>query len=96
MASAEDEYTLIRNDHSSNLTINLKDLLEQKELIDVTLVTGRHMFRAHRLVLSAISTYFRQMFVQVPANQQAFGKFFVFWIFEDIQTRSTFLEFRLF
>lgn len=61
-------------DHAANFSITLSDLLEQKELVDVTLAADGHMFSAHRLILSAISPHFRQMFNQVPANQQAFGK----------------------
>lgn len=60
-------------DHAANFSITLSDLLEQNELVDVTLVADGHMFSAHRLILSAISPQFRQMFNQVSANQQAFG-----------------------
>lgn len=62
-------------DHAKNFSIAFSNLFEQKELIDVTLSADGRMFSAHRLILSAISPYFRQMFKQVPANQQVFGKF---------------------
>lgn len=66
------------NEHSNNFSASFKELLEQRELIDVTLVADGHLFSAHRLVLSALSPYFRQMFIQMPANQQAFGKYLLF------------------
>lgn len=81
MASIKDEYTVNCNNHASNLTINLKDLLQRKELVDVMLVADGHLFSAHRLVLSAFSPYFRQMFAQMPVSQQAFGEFFISYIF---------------
>lgn len=68
-----DEYSVIWNDHANNFSASFSDLLEQKELVDVTLVADGYLFNAHRLVLSAISPYFRQIFTQMPANQQAFG-----------------------
>lgn len=74
MVSVNGEYALGWNDHANNFSVSLKDLLESKELIDVTLVADGYIFNAHRLVLSALSPYFRQMFAQMPANQQqAFG-----------------------
>lgn len=73
------EYRLGWNEHSNNFTASFKDLLEQKELVDVTLVADGHSFLAHRLVLSALSPYFRHIFTQVPANQQAFGEYLLFY-----------------
>lgn len=67
------------NDHANNLSVSFKDLLMEKELIDVTLVADGNLFSAHRLVLSTISPYFRQMFAHMPANQQAFGNESVFF-----------------
>lgn len=45
------------------------ELLEAKQLVDVTLVADGHMFSVHRLILSTLSPYFRKMFTQMPANQ---------------------------
>lgn len=74
MSSSIDGYTLSWENHTSDFFLNLKDLLQRDELVDVTLVADGHMFNAHRLVLSALSSHFRQMFAQVPANQHTFGK----------------------
>lgn len=73
MSGSNEQLQLGWNDHSLNLSISLSKLLEQKEMVDVALVADGYLFNAHRLVLAAISPYFRQMFTQVPANQQAFG-----------------------
>lgn len=73
MAALDEEYAMCWNDHANNLSISFKDLLQNKELMDVTLFADGHLFNAHQLVLAAISPYFRQIFTQVPANQQAFG-----------------------
>lgn len=62
-------------DYSANISTAFNDLLKQNDLVDVTLVAEDYMFNAHRLVLSALSPYFRRIFTQMPVNQQAFGKY---------------------
>lgn len=80
------EYALSWKDYASNFSISLTDLLQQQRLVDVTLVADDgHLFDAHRLVLSALSPYFQQMFDRMPVNQQAFGKFSIFLFFKDTQ-----------
>lgn len=74
MASCNDIYSLQWDNHTIDFSIAFQDLLKEKEFVDVTLVADGNLFRAHRLVLSAISPYFREMFTQMPPNQQAFGK----------------------
>lgn len=74
MALSDEEYSLNWHNHSQNFVSSFNELLDQKELIDVTLVGDGCCFGAHRFVLSALSPCFRQMFTQIPANQQAFGK----------------------
>lgn len=74
----DEYYPLSWNNYANNFNISLTQLLQQQKLIDVTLVADGHLFRAHRLVLSALSPYFEQMFAQMPVNQQAFGKFSIF------------------
>lgn len=78
MASANEEFTLGWSDYANNFSHSFSDLLEQKELVDVTLVADGYLLNAHRLVLSALSPYFHQMFTSMPANQQAFGTAIVY------------------
>lgn len=73
MTARGEKFMLHWKDQAYNLSAFFKDLLEHKELVDVTLVADGYLFSAHRLVLSSVSPYFRKMFSQMPANQQAFG-----------------------
>lgn len=68
-----DDYKLECNNYGSYFAEHLNELLQEKELIDIVLAVDNHLFNAHRLVLSTFSLYFRQMFCQIPANQQDFG-----------------------
>lgn len=73
MSGLNEEIELSWSDHASNFSKSFSKLLEQKEMVDVTLVADGYLFDAHRLVLATISPYFRQMFTKMPVNQQAFG-----------------------
>lgn len=76
MSAVDGKYNVSWNDHANNFSIAFGDLLEEKELVDVTLAGDGYFFNAHRLVLSALSPYFRQIFTQMSANQQAFGNYY--------------------
>lgn len=65
------------SDHAANFPRVFKDLLIQKQMVDVTLVADGIFIDAHRLVLSAVSPYFRQMCTQMPDNQRTFGKLLI-------------------
>lgn len=73
MASVKKEYTMIWKDHANNVSIAFNNLLQQNELVDVTLAADGGLFNVHRLVLSALSPYFRRIFTQMPTTQQAIG-----------------------
>lgn len=73
-SNANEEHSLRSGYHARNLLISFNELMQQQELFDVTLVADGYLFGAHRLILSALSPYFRQMFTQMPAHQQAFGE----------------------
>lgn len=73
---AEDEqFSLSWNNFNSNLSAGFHESLCRGDLVDVTLAADGQLLKAHRLVLSVCSPYFRKMFTQMPANQHAFGKF---------------------
>lgn len=77
MVSLSEEYAMSLSDHAANFPRVFQHLLRQKQLVDVTLVADGIFIDAHRLVLSAVSPYFRQMFTQMPENQRTFGKILV-------------------
>lgn len=62
------------DDYGTNFSIAFNELLQNDEMIDVALVADGNLFNAHRLILSALSPCFRNMFKHMPANQKAFGK----------------------
>lgn len=73
MDIAGQKYRFSWANHADNFSDSFNELLKNEELVDVTLVADGHLFDAHRLVLSALSPYFRQMFTKMSANQYAFG-----------------------
>lgn len=50
------------SNQGSGLSPAFAQMYKDETLVDVTLSCGNHQVRAHRLVLSACSTYFRNMF----------------------------------
>ncbi|KAG8313349.1 hypothetical protein J6590_001815 [Homalodisca vitripennis] len=56
----DQEYSLRWNNHQPNFISVFKSLLELEELVDVTLsVEGKHI-KAHKVILSACSPYFKE------------------------------------
>lgn len=71
----EEQFSLCWNNFNTNLSAGFHESLCRGDLVDVTLAAEGQLVKAHRLVLSVCSPYFRKMFTQMPANQHAFGKF---------------------
>ncbi|KOX73231.1 Protein bric-a-brac 2 [Melipona quadrifasciata] len=62
-----DHYCLRWNNHQSNLLGVFSQLLESESLVDVTLAcTEGPSIRAHKVVLSACSSYFQALFLDHP------------------------------
>jgi hypothetical protein len=62
-----EHYCLRWNNHQSNLLGVFSQLLEAESLVDVTLASAEgHSLRAHKVVLSACSSYFRSLFLDHP------------------------------
>ncbi len=57
--SAEQQYCLKWNNHDSTILSVFDALLEEESLVDVTLSAEGQFLRAHRVILSACSPYFR-------------------------------------
>jgi BTB/POZ domain len=86
----EEQFSLCWNNFNTNLSAGFHESLCRGDLVDVTLAAEGQLVKAHRLVLSVCSPYFRKMFTQMPANQHAFGKFTVFISSENFTNFSSF------
>ena len=73
----EEQYHLKWNDYNCSLTKCFRDLRENEEMLDVSLVAEGQTFRAHKLVLSACSPVFKSM-LKRPSHDQALTQPFVF------------------
>eukprot|EP00096_Caligus_rogercresseyi_P002533 TRINITY_DN146_c1_g3_i2.p1 TRINITY_DN146_c1_g3~~TRINITY_DN146_c1_g3_i2.p1 ORF type:complete len:571 (-),score=165.44 TRINITY_DN146_c1_g3_i2:765-2477(-) len=58
----EQQFCLKWNNHRSTILSVFDNLLEEESLVDVTLTAEGQFLRAHKLILSACSPYFRIMF----------------------------------
>jgi len=56
-----DQFCLKWNNYQASLTNAFKSLLEKEDFVDVTLSAGGKTLRAHKVVLSACSSYFKQL-----------------------------------
>jgi len=56
------EFCLKWNNHTTTILSVMDSLLEEESLVDVTLSADGQFVRAHRVILSACSPYFRQTF----------------------------------
>ena len=57
--ATEQQFCLKWNNHRSTLFSVFDTLLEEESLVDVTLSAEGQFLRAHRVILSACSPYFR-------------------------------------
>jgi hypothetical protein len=61
-----ERYCLRWNNHHSNIISVFSQLLTDEHLVDVTLVCEGSSLRAHKMVLSACSSYFQKLFSDHP------------------------------
>ncbi|XP_046605574.1 zinc finger and BTB domain-containing protein 37-like [Neodiprion virginianus] len=57
-----EQFSLVWNSFPANLSSGLYTLLSDEQLVDVTLAAEGQMLRAHKLILSLCSTYFKELF----------------------------------
>ncbi|XP_001603546.1 broad-complex core protein isoforms 1/2/3/4/5 isoform X1 [Nasonia vitripennis] len=62
MSSGGEHFSLVWNTFPRNLSSGLYSLLTGEQLVDVTLAAEGQILRAHKLILSVCSTYFRDLF----------------------------------
>jgi len=65
MASGE-KFCLRWNDFESNISTAFREIRDEKDLFDCTLSCGPKQLQAHKLILSACSPFFREIFKQNP------------------------------
>lgn len=62
------QYSLRWNNHQPNFISMFTSLLNTQTLVDVTLAAEGQQLQAHKVVLSACSTYFQSLFVDNPSQ----------------------------
>ncbi|XP_065201841.1 protein tramtrack, alpha isoform-like isoform X2 [Planococcus citri] len=63
-----DHFCLRWNNYQSNMVSELDSLRSDKDLVDVTLSCEGHLLKAHKVILSACSSYFRNVFKDNPCK----------------------------
>lgn len=71
---AADHFCLRWNNYQSNMVSELDTLRSEEHLVDVTLSCEGQKFRAHKVILSACSAYFRNVF-KVNLSQTYFSQY---------------------
>ncbi|XP_069179388.1 protein tramtrack, alpha isoform isoform X6 [Procambarus clarkii] len=66
---AEQQFCLRWNNFQANIVSSFEALLDREEFVDVTLTAEGKSLKAHRVLLSACSPYFRDLFRDIPAHQ---------------------------
>ena len=61
---AEEKFCLRWNDYEKNLSNSLRSLKDDNELLDVTLCCEDEQVKAHKVILSACSQFFKNIFCQ--------------------------------
>ncbi|XP_059617172.1 myoneurin isoform X2 [Phlebotomus argentipes] len=68
MSATTQQFFLRWNNYVNHLTYAFDSLRTQEDLVDVTLSCEGRKIRAHKVILSACSTYFREVFQENPCQ----------------------------
>ncbi|VVC86165.1 unnamed protein product [Leptidea sinapis] len=72
-----DQFSLRWNDFHANLAQSFQALLDEEDLVDVTLAAGGQYVHAHKVILSVCSPYFKELFKKSesppPASEDSFN-----------------------
>lgn len=68
ISSATQQFCLKWNNHTANMVKTFGDMLSVESFTDVTLACDGLMIKAHKIVLSACSNYFRELFIATPCK----------------------------
>merc|ERR1711936_613018 len=63
---AANKFSLQWTDFETNMTTALKELREEKDFFDVTIVCEDSQIQAHKVILSACSSFFRNILRRNP------------------------------
>jgi len=63
-----EKFCLRWNDFETNISSAFKEIRDDKDLFDCTLSCGARQLQAHKLILSACSSFFKTVFKQNPHN----------------------------
>ena len=64
----DEKFCLRWNDFESNISVAFRELREDKDFFDVTLVCSNGQIQAHKVILSACSPFFRSVLKKHPHN----------------------------
>lgn len=67
-AASPQQFCLRWNNYQTNLTNVFDQLLQSESFVDVTLACEGHSVKAHKMVLSACSPYFQNIFFENPCQ----------------------------
>ncbi|KAI1282131.1 Protein bric-a-brac 2 [Halotydeus destructor] len=68
MSAASQQFCLKWNNHTSNLVRTFTDMISDENFVDVTLACDGIYIKAHKMVLSACSNYFKELFLVNPCK----------------------------
>lgn len=60
--NSDDQFSLKWNNFQSNLATGFHDLLQEEDMVDVTLAAEGKILYAHKIILSVCSPYFKDLF----------------------------------
>lgn len=66
--SSPHHFSLRWNDYNRHISLAFDSLRSQEDLVDVTLSCEGRKIRAHKILLSACSSYFRDIFKENPCQ----------------------------
>lgn len=65
---ASEQFSLCWDNFYKNMSSGMHTLLETEELVDVTLAVEGKYLKAHKMILSVCSPYFRELFQMNPCK----------------------------
>ncbi|KAB0801668.1 hypothetical protein PPYR_03854 [Photinus pyralis] len=68
MKMASEQFSLCWDNFHRNMSMGMQSLLENEVLVDVTLAIEGRYLKAHKMVLSVCSPYFRELFQSNPCK----------------------------